>query len=132
MDIGKIDHLCREKISTEKKVDGNHRFKQIFEQKLSEIDGVGMTSPVDNRIELIKQGDKLLNLLDNYARELADPNRKLKDIDPLVNRIQKEVSRIESSTSDNIYKDKELEKIIKDLAVTANVAAYKFHRGDYL
>jgi len=39
---------------------------------------------------------------------------------------------IEAEAADKVHQDQELEKFVQDLAVTANVAALKFHRGDYI
>ena len=39
---------------------------------------------------------------------------------------------IQTESGDAIGDDKELERFIRDLAVTANVTALKFQRGDYL
>ncbi len=46
--------------------------------------------------------------------------------------IKEEVSLIEAKAADKTNHDHELERFIKDLAVTANVAVFKFYRGDYL
>jgi hypothetical protein len=63
---------------------------------------------------------------------LADPARTLKDIRPIVDRIEKEVTLMESEALGNVQNDKVLDGLVKDLAVTAKVAMYKFHRGDYI
>jgi len=81
---------------------------------------------------LSSQSDKILHMLDDYARELTDPAKTLKDIEPLVESIRKEVNSIEAEAAEKVYNDNELESIIKDLAITANVAIFKFHRGDYV
>jgi hypothetical protein len=63
---------------------------------------------------------------------LADPTKSLKDIRPLVDSIEKEVGSIEFVNKNQMHDDKTLDKIVKDLAVTAKVAMYKFHRGDFI
>lgn len=132
MDISKIYDLLKGQPSLSKKVDTGNRFKQVFDKKLNEINATIKTPPIGNKSDVIEQGDKILNLLDDYARGLADPAKTLKDIGPLVKNIEKEVSLIKTEASEKIHNDKELEKFIKDLAVTANVAVFKFHRGDYI
>jgi hypothetical protein len=132
MDINKVDNSFQAALSSTKKADCDHQFKQIFDRKLNEINGTGSLSPVDNKRNVMEQSEKILNLLDRYSGALSDPTKSLKDIRPLVDSIEKEVGVIESETENQVYDDKALDKIVKDLAVTAKVAMYKFHRGDYI
>jgi hypothetical protein len=133
MDITKIGNSFQAKLSSTAKVDGdNHQFKQILNQKLDELNPTTNPCPVDNKSDVIVQSEKILNLLDHYAGELADPARTLKDIRPIVDSIEKEVTLMESEAVGNVQNDKTLDRLVKDLAVTAKVAMYKFHRGDYI
>lgn len=132
MNINKIDNSFQAKLSSTQKTDNGDPFKQVFDQKLDEINATTIPSPPDVKTEVIEQSDKILNLLDDYAMKLADPTRSLRDIGPLVDDIEKAVSSIESKAMKNVRNDKALESFIKDLSVTANVAVYKFHRGDYV
>jgi len=132
MDITKIYDSFQGQPLSSKKVDSDCGFKQVFDKKINEMNSATMKTPPDGKADLIKNGDKILNLLDDYTRELADPAKTLKDIGPLVKIIEKEVSIIQDKSADIVHNDNVLEKIIKDLAVTANVAVYKFHRGDYI
>ncbi len=132
MDINRIYDSFQGQRSSPKKVDSDCGFKQVFDKKINEMNAATMPTSMGSKADVIKQGDKILTLLDDYTRELADPAKTLKDIGPLVKNIEKEVSLIEAESADNVHNDKALEKIIKDLAVTANVAVYKFHRGDYI
>ena len=132
MDINKIGNLFQAKLSSTAKVDDDNQFKQIFNQKLDELNPTTNPCPVDNKSDVIVQSEKILNLLDHYAGELADPARTLKDIRPLVDSIEKEVTLMESEAVGNIQNDKTLDRLVKDLAVTAKVAMYKFNRGDYI
>ena len=131
MDINKIDNSFLAKLSSTAKVDDN-QFKQIFDKKLDELHTTPSLSPVDSKSDVIVQSEKILDLLDNYAGELADPSRTLKDIRPLVDSIEKEVTLMESEAANKVQNDETLDRLVKDLAVTAKVAMYKFHRGDYI
>ncbi len=132
MDITKIGNSFQAKLSSTAKVDGDNQFKQIFNQKLDELNPTTNPCPVDNKSDVIVQSEKILNLLDHYAGELADPARTLKDIRPIVDSIEKEVTLMESEAVGNVQNDKTLDRLVKDLAVTAKVAMYKFNRGDYI
>jgi hypothetical protein len=132
MNIKKIDDLYKPNVSSSNKTGGKHGFKQIFDRTLNEINPTPAPGPIDDKINVIEQGDKILNLLDDYARQLTDPGKTLKDIGPLVDRIEKEVRLIETEAAAKVRDDQELETIIKDLSITANVAVLKFQRGDYI
>ncbi|MCW9095582.1 MAG: hypothetical protein OQJ74_07055 [Ignavibacteriaceae bacterium] len=132
MDINKIGNSFQAKLSSTVKVDDDNQFKQIFDQKLDEIHATTSPSSLDSKSDVIVQSEKILNLLDHYAGELADPSITLKDIRPLVDSIEKEVTLMESEAVNKVQNDKTLDRLVKDLAVTAKVAMYKFHRGDYI
>ena len=132
MDIREIDNIYKAKLSSSNKINKDHGFKQVFDRKLSEINATTPQTPVDSKAHVLEHSDKILTLLDNYARDLIDPAKTLKDIEPLVNSIENEVSLVEAEAADKTHNDKDLARFIKDLAVTANVAAFKFHRGDYI
>ena len=132
MDIHEIDNLYQAKSLSSQKINKDNRFKQIFDQKLAGIHAATSQIPLDCKTDVLDQSDKILHLLDDYARELTDPAKTLKDIEPLVESIRNEVSLIEDEAAKKVYNDNELEKIIKDLTITANVAISKFHRGDYI
>ena len=132
MDINKISNSFQAKLSSTAKVDDDNQFKQIFDKTLDEVNATTRPCPVDSKSDVIVQSEKILNLLDHYAGELADPARTLKDIRPLVDSIEKEVTLMESEAVNKVQNDKALDRIVKDLAVTAKVAMYKFNRGDYI
>jgi hypothetical protein len=132
VDINEISNVYHGKLASSKKVKEGNGFTQILEQRLAEINPTNPQTPRGANVDVLKQGLNVLDLLDNYARELADPAKTLRDIEPLVESIKQEVGIIESEVSDRFHNDKDLERLIRDLAVTANVAMFKFHRGDYI
>ena len=131
MEINKIDSLCGAKPPPSNKVDTANGFKQILGRKLSEINARTAQSSCDSKADVLEHSDRILNLLDDYARGLTDAGKTLKDIEPLVEGIKKEVGLIEAEAAEKVRDDKDLERFITDLAVIANVAVFKFHRGDY-
>ena len=76
-------------------------------------------------------GDKILSLLDDYAGHLNDPTKTLRDIEPLVGELEKEIKFIEAETAEKGQNDEGLQGLINDLVLTANVNIYKFYRGDF-
>jgi len=107
-------------------------FKEIFEQKVSSVSEVGLPASGGNEAGLIERSGKILDLLDKYIQELNDPAKTLKDIDPLVKNISEEMTLLESGSTDSVAKAGGLGGFVQELAVTTNVALYKFRRGDYL
>ncbi|RLB14340.1 MAG: hypothetical protein DRG35_05525 [Deltaproteobacteria bacterium] len=132
MDIHQIDNLYQAKSLSSQKINKDNRFKQIFNQKLTDIDATASRTSLDFKRDAVNQSDRILHLLDDYARELTDPSKTLKAIEPLVESIKKEVNTIEAEAAEKVDNDNDLERIIKDLTITANVAISKFHRGDYV
>ncbi len=129
MDINRVHNLHHGKPSASERVKRGDEFKQIFDHKLDEV---GLGDLKNSRADIVRQGDKILALLDDYAQQLIDPTRRFKDIEPLVERIKREVGVIEGEVLTQFPHDKDLERLIRDLAVTANVAVFKFQRGDYI
>ena len=87
-------------------------------------------SPENKRIT-IKRLDNLLNLLDNYRRQLADPQVSLRRIEPLMNTIEKEKEQL-SSVLDSLASEDGLKDIVNRTLITASLEVIKYNRGDYI
>lgn len=132
MDIREIGNTYKAQLSSSDRIKKDNGFKEIFDRKVSEINTTTPQTHIDSKAHVLEHSDKILTLLDNYARNLIDPAKTLRDIEPLVKSIEKEVSLVEAEAAEKTHNDKDLERFIKDLALTAHVAAFKFHRGDYI
>ena len=132
MDINKIDHSYQEKVGSSTSKTTENGFKKVFDQKMNEINGTLPRNLLEGKSNVLKQGDKILNLLDDYGRVLTDPAMTLKEIEPLVERIEEEVSLFEVEAAQVGQDDKALSRLTHDLATTAQVALFKFRRGDFL
>ncbi len=132
MDINKIDHSYQEKVGSSTSKTEENGFKKVFDQKMNEINGTLPRNLLEGKSNVLKQGDKILNLLDDYGRVLTDPAMTLKEIEPLVERIEEEVSLFEVDAAQVGQDDKALSRLTHDLATTAQVALFKFRRGDFL
>ena len=132
MKIDQIDQLYHGKLSSPEKTTKGGGFEKILENRLTEIGQTASQLPQGSNAEILKRSERVLDLLDEYASGLNDTNKTLKDIEPLVASIKEEADCIERENRDKLQHDKELERFIKELSVTANVAIFKFHRGDYI
>jgi len=132
VDINKIDHSYQEKVGSSTSKTEENGFKKVFDQKMNEINGTLPQNLLEGKSNVLKQGDKILNLLDDYGRVLTNPAMTLKEIEPLVERIEEEVSLFEIKAAQAGHDDKALDRLTHDLATTAQVALYKFRRGDFV
>ena len=110
-------------------------FKGILDNQIKRVNAPGEVLPAlvcDARTKVLAQGDKLLSLLDDYVADLENPRKTLKHIAPLVNSIENEVCRIHETVEDSPVVDEDLLCLMDQLRMTADVAMYKFHRGDFL
>ncbi|RJQ59359.1 MAG: hypothetical protein C4530_09280 [Desulfobacteraceae bacterium] len=73
--------------------------------------------------------EHLLDMLENYSREMEAPGKTLKEIQPLIDSIRQEASRL-AAEAEKEPGDDALARIANECALTANVAYIKFYRGD--
>lgn len=81
---------------------------------------------------VIEKTDGLLDLLDNYSKEIDDPGKTLKDIEPLIDTIKKDASLLLAEAEKSLPGNGNLKRIAREAAVAANVEYFKFYRGDYI
>jgi hypothetical protein len=96
--------------------------------RLGEIQPTGFPRIESASTTVANKTDNLLNLLDNYAKDMENPNKSLKDIEPLIVSIQRKASELMDATA-RISPD--LKEIATETAVAANSEYIKFYRGDY-
>jgi len=87
--------------------------------------------PPENKRIAIDRLDNLLNMLDNYRKQLADPQVSLRRIEPLMNAIEKEKEQL-SSVLDSLASEDGLKDIVNRTLITASLEVIKYNRGDYI
>jgi hypothetical protein len=132
LDINKINHSYQEKVRLSTRKTDETGFKEVFDKTINEINRMDPRDLSAVKTNILNQGDRILNLLDDYGRVLTDSAKTLKEIQPLVERIEKEVRLFEEEATLGDHDDQALGQLTQDLAVTAHVALMKFRRGDYL
>jgi len=128
MNIHRIHNNSEVTTPSSHTIRGGKGFKRVFDQKMNEINSRPV---VHSTAGIAEKSEGLLSLLEAYAKGLSDPDIPLSDIEPLVERIKEEVNGIEAEASEKGYSDRELKNLIREMSVTANVAAFKFQRGDF-
>lgn len=75
--------------------------------------------------------DTFLDVLDQYRSGLADPRVTLKQLYPLIQKIDTEKQHL-SAMNDHLGEGDRLKGIIEDVLVTASQELAKFNRGEYV
>ncbi|HON38530.1 MAG TPA: hypothetical protein PLY57_07100 [Deltaproteobacteria bacterium] len=89
----------------------------------------GLDQPSPQKFNALNISEQALDLLDAYARVLADPRRSLKDIAPMVEELsslRSSVAQARSFLSDN----DPLKGIMDDVESALNGEIMRFRRGD--
>ncbi len=85
----------------------------------------------EDKSTTVEHVDNLLNLLDNYRKQLADPQVTLRSIEPVMNTIVKEKEQL-SSVLDSLTNEDGLKDIVNRTLITASLEVIKYYRGDYI
>jgi len=84
-----------------------------------------------DKASAIKRVDDLINLLDDYRKQLADPAITLRSIEPVMKKITKEKDQL-SMLLDSLPNEDGLKDIVNRALITASLEVIKFNRGDYI
>ena len=99
---------------------------------ISSLNGVQMsTSSKFDRQYALDRIENLIGLLDQYRLQLADPGVTLRNIDPIIRKIDQETENL-TPVIDSLPEDEDLKNIINQTLVTASLEVSKFYRGDYI
>lgn len=80
---------------------------------------------------LVQEAENMLELLENYQKQMENPLLTLKDVYPLVERMQHETKRL-VPVWENLPEDSAIKDILNRILVASSVEVIKFNRGDYL
>jgi hypothetical protein len=75
--------------------------------------------------------EDMINLLDRYREKLADPQATMKQIDPVIREMTREMENL-APVLDSLPADDGLNTILNDTLVTVSLEISKFYRGDYI
>jgi len=116
--------------------DTSTAFDHVFNRELAALQKTSEMSldsgKTDDKARMLSQGDGILTLLETYAADLENPGKTLKQMAPLVEAIDHEVTRFEEKANARFSRDEALMDWVNELSLTARVATVKFHRGDFL
>jgi len=124
----KFGDILKETIGNKKSQTAGAR-QAAFANSLSAI---RPTSTVDlDRQAAIDRVENLLGLLDNFRQNLSDPRINLRQIDPIIQEMDKLKETLEP-VLDSLPDDEKLKDIVNQTLVTASLEITKFYRGDYI
>ena len=75
--------------------------------------------------------EDMINLLDRYREKLADPRITMKQIDPVIREMTREVENL-APVLDSLPADEGLKNILNQTLITVSLEISKFYRGDYI
>ena len=82
--------------------------------------------------QVLQHASKVLDVLEEYAQALENPQMTLKSIEPIVLRMQEELKGLDVRSMTHFGKGDEVSELLNHIAVTASVEAFKFQRVDYV
>jgi hypothetical protein len=100
--------------------------------RIDSLSSVGFEPELpEDKFSTINRVENLINLLDDYRKQLADPAITLRSIEPVLKTITKEKDQL-SSLLDSIPNGEGLKDIVNRALITASLEVMKFNRGDYI
>lgn len=92
--------------------------------------GPAPPSPSDHQLTADNIED-MINLLDQYRDKLADPRITLKQIDPVIMEMSREMENL-APVLDSLPAEDGLRNILNQTMVAISLEISKFYRGDYI
>ena len=100
-----------------------------FNNPMPGLQGVSLSAS-DQRFAADSIED-MLNLLDRYRKNLADPRISMKQLEPDIKEMARGMENL-THVLDSLPPDEELKDILNQTMVTMSLEVSKFYRGDYI
>ncbi len=81
--------------------------------------------------DLVQQVEDFLDTLENYQLKLMDPDTSLKELSPLVDRIQSEGEKLTDALQ-GLQAGDGMQDILSQMLITSSLEVIRFNRGDYI
>lgn len=146
MDINEINNRCKKMFSVEKKATEentgygfNSVFREIRERKLGNTDfpekitcetTISENKALSESAHIVKDAERLLNILDEYRLKLRDTTVPLRDIAPLIDKLERERLSL-TSALDRLPDGHLLRGIVDKTIEFSSQEISKFKRGEY-
>ena len=80
---------------------------------------------------IVERTEKFLDILEEYQNKLLDPRATLRDIRPLIERMETEKETL-APVLNSLPPGDGLKDILNDALITSSLEVIKFNRGDYV
>jgi AAA domain len=80
---------------------------------------------------LVERTEKFLDLLEEYQNTLMDPRAGLRDVHPLIEKLESEKEALVPLLG-SLPEGEGLKEVLNNALVTSSVEVFKFNRGDYV
>jgi hypothetical protein len=114
------------------KKEDNTSFREVLQGRIAQTTPITPTGGADSGPAFITRSEKLLGLLDGFAQALADPRKSLKEMAPLVQRMEGELRDLDTLPGAEKGKNQDLSRLAGEVSLLAHVTLFKFHRGDFV
>lgn len=91
----------------------------------------GVAEPPSLGTQGIQSSEKVLDLLERYQNALSNPGISLKEVDPLVQSLSREIQGL-TEWAQKLSPRDPLQKIASEIGTLSTVEVEKFRRGDYV
>ena len=79
----------------------------------------------------VERTENFLNILEDYRKKLNDPQATLRDIHPLIQKMETEKDAL-APVLNSLPPGDGLKEILNDAMITSSLEVIKFNRGDYV
>ncbi len=125
------DELFKKTLDKAIKIKDTSETEKTGNRPLGEIHALPLNPVEDLSNDFQDMTNQLLDLLESYARDLGNPDKTLREIEPKAKALKKEAEELMEKAEKSPH-DKALHKIATESAMTANIEYIKFNRGDYI
>jgi hypothetical protein len=120
------------RLTSKTRIEDNTSFREVLQLRISQTNPASSATGPDVKAAFLEQGERVLDLLDDFAQALGDPQKTLRELEPLVLKMEGEAKPLELAPDSEGGSDQSLSRLMSDVSLLANVTLVKFRRGDYL
>ena len=80
---------------------------------------------------IVERVHNFLDVLDDYRRKLGDPRVSLKEVDPVINRLEIENENLKP-VLESLGDEDELKEILNNLLINASLEVIRYRQGEYI
>ena len=111
----------------------NTAFREVLQARIAQTGPASPATGPDMRPVFAAQSEKVIGLLDDLARGLADPGKTLKAMAPLVRTMEGELRDLEAAKAGfEEGGDRALSELASEVSLLAHVTLFKYQRGDFV